>query len=221
MAKKDWMRMVKSGECLTVEFKRQVPKLERLARTFSAFSNSSGGTVFFGVNDDCEVVGLESVNGTRELVEQVSQFHCNPAIRLKMTVWPVLGMEVLVVEVPEAHEKPVYAVAPNNPKDTWPFFRSGKENLPLDKKSIKSMRRTENSEVDEAEIARLDRHAIHMLNALNKRPRQTLNMLAKSANISPHRAKKIIVQLERNGWIHGFFNEKRREFSLVIPWKNR
>ena len=221
MAKKEWLRMTRGGESLTVEFKRQMPKMERLSRSFSAFSNSSGGTMFFGVDDDCQIVGLDNIKGTQDLVEQVCQFHCRPAIDPKMTHWSVLGMDVLVVEIPESDQKPLYAISPNNQKDAWPFFRSDKENLPLDKKSIKSMRRVANIEVEQDEIDRLDKHAVHLLNVLNNKPRQTLNMLAKSANISPHRAKKFIVVLERNGWIHSFFNEKRREYSLVIPWKNK
>ena len=34
------------------------------------------------------------------------------------------------VTIPEAEVKPVYAVAPNNPKDAWPYFRSGSETCP-------------------------------------------------------------------------------------------
>lgn len=222
MSKKEWLRMVKAGENLTVEYKRQVPKLERLARSFSAFSNSSGGTVFFGVEDDGTMVGLESVEGTRDLIEQVAQFHCDPIADIKMTDWhPLPGITVLVVQVREANLKPVYAVAPNNPDDRWPFFRSDAENLPLDRKSLKAMRHFQAQEVDEEEINKLDRHSLTMLNHLSENPRQTINQLAKSANIGAHRAKRIIVTLEKNGWIHGYFNEKRREYSLVIPWKHR
>lgn len=49
MAILNWMRIVRGGECLNVEFKRQAPKLERLSKTFSAFANSSGGYVFLAL----------------------------------------------------------------------------------------------------------------------------------------------------------------------------
>lgn len=222
MSKKEWLRMCKAGENLTVEYKRQAPKLERLARSFSAFSNSSGGTMFFGVEDDGNMVGLENLEGTRDLLEQVAQFHCEPEAEIKMTDWtPYPGTDILVVQILEAQLKPVYAVSPNNPDDRWPFFRSDAENLPLDRKSLKAMSHHQSREVDEEELKKLDRHSIHMLNHLSEHPRQTLNQLAKSANIGAHRAKKIIVNLEKNGWIHGYFNEKRREYSLVIKWKHR
>lgn len=217
----EWICMVRAGEGLKVEFKRQVPKLDRLAKSFSAFSNSSGGYIFFGVEDDGEVTGLEHLEGTGDLVEQVGQFYCRPSVRPRLEVWQYLpGIKVLVVEIAEAEEKPIFAINPHDEKDAWPFFRSDQENLPLDKKSLKTMRRKPSIAV-ESDWRNLDRHALHMLDFLSEHPRQTINKLAKSCNISSHRAKKIVVHLEQNGWIHGFFNEKRREYSLAIPWRKR
>jgi len=219
MAKRDWIRVIRGGETLCVEFKRQVPKLERMSKSMSAFSNSTGGTVFLGIDDEGQVVGLESPSGTRDLIDQVCQFHCSPPIEVTYHDWHHPGgATVLVVEIAEAEVKPVYAVNPKDHKDAWPFFRSGCENLPLDKKSIKTMRRSPSIDVD---ISSLDRHTVNILNQLASHPRMTVNQLGKSINISPHRAKKIIVDLERNGWIHCFFNEKRREYSLVIDWRHR
>ncbi len=222
MGKREWTRMARSGESLTVEFKRQIPKLERLARSLSAFSNSSGGTIFFGIDEDGEVVGLESVHGTRELVEQVAQFQCSPPVPVTIHEWePAPRVTLLVVEVPEAQLKPVYAVNERDHKDAWPFFRSDKENLPLDRKSVKAMRRIESLAPEEVGELELDKAGITMLNYLVDHPRRSLNQLAHSANISAHRAKKIVVDLESAGWIHGFFNEKRREYSLVVAWKKK
>ena len=211
--------MIRSGENIQVEFKRQIPKLDRLAKSISAFSNSAGGTLFFGVNDDGGFHGLEHVEGTEELVTQVAQFNCNPPVETKTHFWePLRNIHILVVEVPEAEEKPVYAINPNDPKDAWPFFRSDKENLPLDRKSLKTMCRTTSVPLEE-DLKNLDKHAHLILTRLKEHPRQTAAQLAKGCNIGVHRAKKIIVKLEQNGWIHSFFNEKRREYSLAIPWK--
>ncbi len=221
MESKRWHKLVRSGESIQVEFKQQIPKLDRLARSFSAFSNSAGGTVFIGVRDDGSLMGVESVEGTRELVEQVAAFNCQPAIQPECKVWePMRNVRILVVDIPESEDKPVYAIDPNNPKDAWPFFRSDKENLPLDRKSLKTMCKSTSTEV-EVNIKDLDRHAELMLTKLHESPRQTCAQLAKACNIGTHRAKKILVRLEQNGWVHSFFNEKRREYSLAIPWPKR
>lgn len=214
--------MVRSGESLNVEFKVRLPKLERLAKSFSAFSNSSGGTIFFGVDDDGVVQGLENPGGTKEFVETVAQFHCDPPVVPTIENWePIRGQFVLVVTIPESDQKPVHAINPKNEKDSWPFFRSDKENLPLDKQSLRTMRAKTAIEINPDELEELDRHSMNILNKLQEKPRQTIGQLAKSTNISTHRAKKIMVNLERKGWIHSFFNEKRREYSLAVPWKRK
>lgn len=221
MGTTNWMRMVRSGEGLNVEFKRQAPKLERLSKTFSAFANSSGGYVFFGVTDNGDVCGLDHPTGTRDLATQVAEFHCDPILELEFTLWePVKGSVVLIVYIGESSQKPVFAVNPNNRKDAWPFFRSDKENLPMDKQSLKTMRNVDALPIEEG-IGTLDRHGIKIMNMLRDQPRSTLGRLAKSANISSGRAKKILVQLEQFGWVYSYFNESRREFSLAIPWKKR
>lgn len=215
-----WARQLRSGEGLQVEFKVQMPQLQRLSKTLSAFANSSGGTIFFGVADDGKLEGLAHVKGTQDLVEQVAQFHCDPPVEIKSFVWePQKGVPLLVVEVPESSEKPVYAINPHDRKDAWPYFRSNKENLPIDKRSLKAMRRL--AAVSPEEIEKLDEYAIRIMNALQQTPRQTLSQLAKSLNTSDNRIRRSIVKLEQNGWINGYFNEKRREFSLAIPWKRR
>lgn len=215
------MRLVRSGESLNVEFKRQAPKLERLSKTFSAFANSSGGYVFFGVTDRGDVCGLDHPEGTRDLIQQVAQFHCDPPIEPEIIPWePLKGSQVLIAHIPEASDKPVYAVNPQNRKDAWPFFRSDKENLPMDHMTMKTMRKLPAVPIEEG-LAELDRHGIRLMNMLGDQSRLTLGRLAKSANISSGRAKKIMVQLEQFGWVYSYFNETRREFSRTIPWKKR
>jgi len=129
-------------------------------------------------------------------------------------------VKVLVVEIPEATQKPVYAVNVKDSKDAWPFFRSGKENLPIDRKSLKAMRHSEALEPTHEEVQSLDKHTQHMLNFMAANPRCTIHQLAKSCNIGLHRTKKTMVDLEKTGWVHANFNETRREYSLAIVWKN-
>lgn len=218
---KIWAERLRQGESLEVEFKVRCPKLTRLARTFSAFANSAGGTVFFGVDDTGEPVGLQHLNGTRDLVEQVAGFYCRPPVEIHNHDWePLRGIRVLVVEIEEAQEKPVYALDPALPGEAWPFFRSESENLPLDKKSIKTMRRIPSDSLEDRydDLSRLERQIIENLAG---NPRQTLGRIARSINISSQRAKKQLVTLERNGWVHSFLNGNKREFSLAVPWKGR
>lgn len=70
-AQRDWREIIDGGENDYVEFKstlrwdmreeRVNKRLEQvIAKTISAFLNSEGGTLFIGVNDDGEVIGLDN-----------------------------------------------------------------------------------------------------------------------------------------------------------------
>ncbi|PIE02422.1 MAG: hypothetical protein CSA81_07085 [Acidobacteria bacterium] len=219
MNTKALLQLLRLGEGLQTEFKVQMPKLSRLAKTFSAFSNSSGGRVFFGVDDRGKIASLANVEGTLELANQVAQFYCNPPIELQHQIVSAgPGQDILIVHVEESDSKPVYAVDPNRPSDAWPYFRSHSENLPIDKKSLRTMRRIRATDLDK-EFADMSRHEQHIINLMSRKPRQTIRQLARSCNIGSNRAKHIVVELEKNGWVYSFFNEKKREYSLAVPWK--
>lgn len=215
------LKVLRLGESLQVEFKRQMPKLSRLAKTFSAFSNSSGGRIFFGVDDQGKVTPLENVEGTMELAQKVSQFYCKPPIDIQCQVITTSpGEQILIVDVEENDTKPVMATDPKHQDDAWPYFRSGAENLPMDRKSLRAMRRIRSSNLD-ADFEKMTRHEQNIIEMLSREPRRTINQLARSSNIGSHRAKKIVVELEKNGWVYSFFNEKKREYSLAVPWKKK
>lgn len=217
----DWAGLIKGGESLKVEFKSQCPKLARLAKSISAFANSAGGTIFFGVSDSGELLGLEHIKGTRELVEKVASFYCDPPVSCALQEWEAIkGIKLLVVDIHEAEHKPVYAINPQNEADRWPYFRSEQENLPLDKKSLKTMRRIPSVPLEE-DATQLDRTERQILDVLAKTPRRTLGQVGRALNISSHRAKKALVRMEQKGWVHSFFNAKCREFSLAVEWRKR
>lgn len=52
---------LKKGENKTLEFKEKLPDSDTLVKTIIAFSNTSGGKLIIGVNDEREVVGLKDI----------------------------------------------------------------------------------------------------------------------------------------------------------------
>ena len=57
MSKSDFLRIVcAEGEGQKIEFKA---KITALAKEMVAFANASGGSLFLGVSDDGEIVGIE------------------------------------------------------------------------------------------------------------------------------------------------------------------
>jgi ATP-dependent DNA helicase RecG len=50
---------IKNGESKILEFKEKLPKGQTIAKTIIAFSNTSGGKLIIGINDDREIIGIE------------------------------------------------------------------------------------------------------------------------------------------------------------------
>ena len=123
MSSKHLLNLLRLGEGVQVEFKQRMPKLNRMAKTFSAFSNSSGGRVFFGVNDEGQIMPLENADGTVELAQQVAHFYCKPAIEVEAELIEVSpGEHILSVNIEESDEKPIYRRLPT-PETYWPKSR--------------------------------------------------------------------------------------------------
>ena len=45
----DWLALISAGESKTLEFKRELPKYDQIAKTIVAFANTSGGCLLIGV----------------------------------------------------------------------------------------------------------------------------------------------------------------------------
>ena len=60
MKRRELLDLIEEGENIQCEFKRQFTTPEKIAREMIAFANTKGGFIIFGVDDDREVVGVDS-----------------------------------------------------------------------------------------------------------------------------------------------------------------
>ena len=64
MDKKELELILQEGEGQFIEFKENFDS-KTLAKEIVAFANSSGGKIFLGINDKCEIKGIEINNKIR------------------------------------------------------------------------------------------------------------------------------------------------------------
>ncbi len=97
---------LRTGEDSRTEFKTaraRLPERDDVAKEVSAFANSGGGDVFFGVTDDAEVEGVGGIKDAERLqrhLVQVCADSVTPPIRLATHVVEVRGELVVVARVP-------------------------------------------------------------------------------------------------------------------------
>ena len=108
------------GEDSRHQFKADITNANSLAAEMVAFSNSSGGRIFIGVNDDGSVRGLSSDDVARlnQLIANAATNNVRPAmVPLTENVPHPHGI-VLVLTVPEGISKP-YMVAQDGALSIW------------------------------------------------------------------------------------------------------
>ncbi|CAA6808035.1 MAG: ATP-dependent DNA helicase [uncultured Sulfurovum sp.] len=103
-------KLINNGENKKVEFKEQLPKNESIVKTIISFSNTSGGKLIIGVNDNREVVGVEEDN-IFELQDKISSLifdSCYPNILPEIYTLNLEGKLLLVIEVFRGNLLPYY-----------------------------------------------------------------------------------------------------------------
>ncbi|MCZ2202176.1 RNA-binding domain-containing protein [Cylindrospermopsis raciborskii] len=100
------IELINQGENSSVEFKRSDVKLDSLCKEIIAFSNSSGGVVLIGVDDDGTILGVESDRNYEEWVVNIARNNIIPPVNIQSreVVWD--GKKIVVVEVPKGKDRP-------------------------------------------------------------------------------------------------------------------
>ena len=106
MKPRELLDLVEEGENLTCEFKRKFSTAEKIAREMIAFANTKGGYLIIGVDDDKEIIGVESEKAEAELIYDVAKNFCEPPLNIHIDYVEVKGKEVLIVEIFESDNKP-------------------------------------------------------------------------------------------------------------------
>jgi ATP-dependent DNA helicase RecG len=98
--------LIHQGENASVEFKQGEVRAESLAREMIAFSNSYGGTIVLGVDDEGKIVGVDGDKNYEEWVVNIAQNNVIPPIHVSCHWVTLEGKEVLLLEVPKGKDRP-------------------------------------------------------------------------------------------------------------------
>jgi predicted HTH transcriptional regulator len=102
--------LLEQGEGQSVEFEKQVPTPEDLARDMVAFANSDGGKIILGLDDkNKHLVGIEAGEEFKNLVKEIGEKRCSPHILPNVQLIDRGVKKVAVITVLEGDEKPYKA----------------------------------------------------------------------------------------------------------------
>ena len=117
------------SECTAYDFKVMLEESRPKSwlKSVSAFANTIGGSLFFGVDNDGTVKGLEDIQHLTEVVSLKIRDYMDPLPDVEMIPLEQEGKHVLQLKVKEGLYTPYYYVGDGQ---RVAFVRNGDESLP-------------------------------------------------------------------------------------------
>ena len=108
MNEKEIKKLIEKGESHGVEFKESLGLKDEIGENVSAFSNTNKGLILVGVSDSGEIKGVHIGRKTIEGLANYIKQHADNPIYPKIKVETSDGKNMIVIEVDEHSEKPVF-----------------------------------------------------------------------------------------------------------------
>ena len=117
------------AECTAYDFKVELEekKPKSWLKSVSAFSDGRGGSLFFGVDNDGIVKGLEDIQKTGEKISEGINDRMDPLPDVEMIPYKIDGMDVLQLKVNAGNYTPYYYVGDGQ---RVAFVRKGNQSVP-------------------------------------------------------------------------------------------
>lgn len=94
-------KQIQQGESKILELKEELPKNANIAKTVVAFSNTAGGKLIIGVDDNREIVGIDDTTlfQIQDKIASIISDRCSPSILPEIYSVNIEGKLVLVIEI--------------------------------------------------------------------------------------------------------------------------
>lgn len=195
MTLQDLSRLASAGEGPFLEFKRKVPKPERIAKEIIAFANTRGGQLLLGVDDDGTVTGLRDAGEEEFTLKSALGDLCDPPVEVEIIRIEVAHRrDAVIVRVPESSVKPHFLVTSNGAgEERTPYIRVEDRSVEASTETMMLMT-TEIAEPVRFEFGETE----HLLmRFLDQYGRISVSEFAVVANISEDVASETLVLLTR------------------------
>lgn len=102
-------KIIQNGENSYIEFKEENIRAKELAEEIVAFSNSEGGVILLGVDDEGNIKGVEEYK-IEETIMNICRNSCIPHVVPLLEIIEVENKRIIVITVPKGCNKPYYTI---------------------------------------------------------------------------------------------------------------
>ncbi len=200
--------LIAEGEHQQQDFKFEISDARKIAKTLSAFANTEGGRLLIGVKDNGRIAGIRSEE-EKYMIEAAADLYCTPKIDYDMQTYLVEGRQILIVEVEESRQKPVYAKDESG-RDLA-YLRVKDENILA---TPVHLRVWEQSGSPAGELTEYTEREQLLLNLLEHNDLLSLNRYCRLARLPRRAAENLLARFIRYGLVETVFEGHKFHFRL-------
>lgn len=205
---KELNRLIQQGESQTLDFKKTISRVDKIAKTIAAFANTKGGVLAIGVLDNGRIIGTNTDEEVF-MLREAAQHYCRPPVTISFfEVEDEEEHTVLIADIPESLRKPHEARHKNG---SWqPYVRMDDKSVLASKELVSQWKKGM-----EGQRGQLNKEGKAVISFLQKNERITVKTLAQLVNISARRSKKLLIAMCQDGWLLPHTFEKEDFYTLL------
>ncbi len=185
-----------------------------------AFANTKGGYVIFGVDDDKEVVGVDSEKSESEMIKNAAENYCEPPLDYLIDFVELYGKELVVVSIPESDNKPHRLQDYQNELDinkAVVLVRINDKSVQASKEMVRILRaHSADLSLKKYTIGQTEKMVFEYL---GKYERISVKELSNLVNISERRASRTLVKMVRANLLLIHTKDNGEEFFTAAALK--
>ena len=201
-------QLIAQGENQHLDFKFEISDAKKIARTFSAFANTEGGTLLIGVKDNGNIAGIRT-DEEAYMIESAAHLYCKPQVNYTIKPWYINGKTILEVKVNPSKERPHQAPWKN---DLWrAFVRINDENFVANAVQVEVWKKLRSGG---GSIVKYNITEEKLLAYLRDHEEISLRQFCNLCEINSPMAKKILVNLISIGVISIHYSENSATYRI-------
>ena len=205
--------LVSKGEGLLLEFKLKASFPAKIVKEMVAFSNSNGGQLLIGIDDDGRISGLKFAEEDKFVIEKAIQNHIKPRIRYQTSFIPISRKRsVLHYRVFENMKKPSYYL--DDPeKRGRAYVRVNDKSVQASREMVEILKKSKNRK---SYSVRLGDKEHLLFRVLGKYGKITLSRFIEISGLSRFNASQILIRLVTSNILEIEIGEKADYYSMKI-----
>lgn len=200
--------LIAEGEHQQQDFKFEISDARKIAKTLSAFANTNGGRLLIGVKDNGKIAGVRS-DEEQYMIEAAADLYCFPKVEYSMQTYHIEGRNVLIVQIEESNQKPVYAKDESG--KLLAYLRIKDENILA---TPVHLRVWQQSGSPRGELIEYTEREQLLLDLLNENNLLSLNRYCRLAHLPRRAAEHLLAKFIRYDIVEAVFEGHKFHFKL-------